>query len=183
MPAFERLEEGKPPMSQEADASPQAGQILAQDDIKETEESLEESFQSLKTVQDDIGQICELVSEERSLVAVYLDSLMKIMRPLKARITVSSSVFSEDVNSVAQASVDSTGNLIILYRDGRMERKDLGDEENRDLLIRIIRDTMPKLKQFTTSYRQRIENRIRFLSAVTKELQKISKAFSAVLAK
>ncbi|MGB9135064.1 MAG: hypothetical protein WCC63_05725, partial [Candidatus Bathyarchaeia archaeon] len=153
------------------------------DKAKEAEGSLEELIESLKTVQDDIGQICELVSEEKNFVAAYLESLLKIMRPLKVTISVSPSVLSEDLGKVAQASVDSTGNLIILYRDGRMELKDLGEEANRDLLILVIRDTMPKLKQFTTAYRQRIESRIKFLSAVTKELQKISKAFSTALAK
>jgi len=170
-------------MSQEANASQEVGQIIVEDKAKEAEGSLEELIESLKTVQDDIGQICELVSEEKNFVAAYLESLLKIMRPLKVTISVSPSALSEDVGKVAQASVDSTGNLIILYRDGRMELKDLGEEANRDLLILVIRDTMPKLKQFTTAYRQRIENRIKFLSAVTKELQKISKAFSTALAK
>jgi hypothetical protein len=41
---------------------------------------------------------------------------------------------------------------------------------------------MPKFKQLTTAYRQRIENRIKFLSLVTRELQKIAKFFSAATA-
>jgi hypothetical protein len=61
-----------------------------------------------------------------------------------------------------------------------MELKNLSEEANRDLMISVIEDVMPKFKQFTTAHRQKIEDRIKFLSAVTKELQKISKAFSAV---
>ena len=170
-------------MSQEADTSQEVGQVPVEDTAIATETPLEELLESLKTVQDDAGQICELVSEERSFVSACLESLLKIMRPLKATIPISPSVVVQDSSSLARANIDSEGHFIILYKDGRMELKNLEEETNRDLLIRVIRDVVPKLTQLTTSYRQKVENRISFLSAVTKELQKISKAFSAICAK
>jgi DNA-binding ferritin-like protein len=170
-------------MNEEANSPQEVGKIRVEEETKEAEESLQELIESLKSVQDDIGQICELASEEENFVTAFLDSLLKIMRPLKATIAVSPSALSGDIGSMLQASVDPTGNLIVLFKDGRMELKDLSDEANRDLLVKVIRDIMPKFKQLTSAYRQKIENRIKFLSAVTKELQKISKAFSTVFAK
>ena len=170
-------------MNQETSTPSEVGQTVIEEATEEAEESLQELAESLKSVQEDIGQICELVSEEKNFVAAFLESLLKIMRPLNATIPVSPSALSGDTERVTQATLDATGTLITLYKDGKMELKDLSEEANRDLLISVIRDTMPKFKQFTSAYRQKIENRIKFLSAVTKELQKISKAFSTLLAK
>jgi hypothetical protein len=170
-------------MNQETSTPPEVGRILVEEATEEAEESSQELVESLKSVQEDIGQICELASEEKNFVAAFLESLLEIMRPLKATIPVSPSALSGDTERVVQATLDPTGTLITLYKDGRMELKDLSEESNRDLLVSVIRDAMPKFKQFTSAYRQRIESRIKFLSAVTRELQKISKAFSTVLAK
>jgi len=170
-------------MNQETSTPSEVGQTVIEEATEEAEESLQELAESLKSVQEDIGQICELASEEKNFVAAFLESLLKIMRPLNATIPVSPSALSGDTERVTQATLDATGTLITLYKDGKMELKDLSEEANRDLLISVIRDTMPKFKQFTSAYRQKIENRIKFLSAVTKELQKISKAFSTLLAK
>jgi len=170
-------------MSQEASTPSELGHILVEEATEEAEESLQKLVESLKIVQEDIGQICELASEEKNFVAAFLESLLNIMRPMKAIIPVSPSALAGDIQSASQVTLDSTGNLIILYQDGRMELRDLSEEANRGLLVSVIRDTMPKFKQFTSAYRQKIENRIRFLSAVTRELQKISKAFSTLLPK
>ena len=170
-------------MNQETSTPPEVGKILIEEATEEAEESLQELAESLKSVQEDIGQICELASEENNFVAAFLESLLKIMRPLNATIPVSPSVLSGDAEGIIRATLDPTGTLITLYKDGKMELRDLSEEKNRDLLVSVIRDTMPKFKQFTSAYRQKIENRIKFLSAVTKELQKISKAFSTILSK
>jgi DNA-binding ferritin-like protein len=169
-------------MSQ-ADASQETEPILAEGTTEEAEEALQEFTESLKTVQEDIGQICELASEEKNYVTALLESLLKIMRPLKATIPISPAALHENSENIIQATVDPTGHLITLYKDGRMELKDLSEEANRDLLISVIKDAMPKFKQFTSAYRRRIENRIKFMSTVTKELQKISKAFSTAFSK
>jgi hypothetical protein len=45
-------------------------------------------------------------------------------------------------------------------------------------MIAVIGDVMPKFKQFTSAQKKKVENRIKFLSIITKEMQKISKALS-----
>jgi hypothetical protein len=82
------------------------------------------------------------------------------------------------MGTIVQASLDATGQLTLLYEDGRMELKNLSDEKLRDLMIAVIEDVTPKFKQFTSVQKKKVENRIKFLSIITKEMQKISKALS-----
>lgn len=168
-------------MSQQTSPPPEIVQASVEEEQKRTkqaEASLKELLDSLRRVQGDIGQICELISEEKSFVAQLFESLSKLMQPLASTVPVSVAALPEGMGSAVQASVDPTGHLIISYRDGRVELEDLRKEANRDLMIRVIRDIMPKFKQLASAYRQKIEQRIKFLSLVTEELQKISEAFS-----
>lgn len=168
-------------MSQQTSPPPEIVQTSVEEEQKRTkqaEASLKELLDSLRRMQGDIGQICELISEEKSFVAQLFESLSKLMQPLASTVPVSVAALPEGMGSAVQASVDPTGHLIISYRDGRVELEDLRKEANRDLMIRVIRDIMPKFKQLASAYRQKIEQRIKFLSLVTEELQKISEAFS-----
>lgn len=170
-----------PHMSQEASPSQEIVQFPVEGELKKTKQaklSLEELLDSLKSLQDDIGQICELTSEEKGLVAAFFKSLLKLMQPLAITIPVSTAALPEKMVNVAQANIDPTGHLMILYEDRRVELKNLSEETNRDLMINVIKDVLPKFKQLTSAHRQKIENRIKFLSSVTKELQKMSNAFS-----
>jgi hypothetical protein len=145
---------------------------------KKSQVSVQELVDSLKSVEDDIGQISELTSEEELLVAEFFASLLRLMQPFTQSIPIATSVLPEEMGTVIQASLDATGQLTLLYEDGRMELKDLSDLKLRDLMIAIIEDVMPKFKQFTGAQKKKVENRIKFLSAITKEMQKISKALS-----
>ena len=140
--------------------------------------TLEELITSLKSLQDDIGQISELTSEEKRVVAVFFDSFLKLMQPLAKTISVSHEALPDELGNVIQANVDPKGNLLLLYQDGQVEIKSLNEKAHRELMICVIRDVMPKFKQLTSGHRRKIESRMKFLSSVTNEIQKISKAFT-----
>lgn len=145
---------------------------------KPAQVSLQELIDSLKSLHDDIGQICELTSEEKRVVAAFFESFLKLMQPLAATLPVSLEALPEEMGNVVQANIDPAGHLVVLHQDGQVELKNLREETQRDLLVSVIKDVMPKFKQLTSARRQKIENRIKFLSSVTRELQRISKAFS-----
>ena len=126
-----------------------------------------------------IGQIAELTGEEKSLTKELFISLTVFMRPLAKTIPVAPEAFPAETGDVAQAHFDSSGHLMMVFQDKRVELRDLMATENRDLLVVVVKDAMPKFKELTTAQRQKIENRVAFLSAVTKEMQKISNALSA----
>jgi len=140
--------------------------------------TLEELISSLKSLQDDIGQISELTSEEKRVVDVFFDSFLKLMQPLAKTIPISPDALPDELGGVAQANVDPKGNLILLYNDGQVEIRSLNEKPHRELMICVMKDAMPKFKQLTSAHRQKIEKRMKFLSSVTNEMQKISKTFS-----
>jgi hypothetical protein len=66
----------------------------------------------------------------------------------------------------------------LLFTDGHLELKDLSEEKNRDLMMSVIGDILPKFKNLTTLQKRKLENRIKLLSSVTKEIQKSAEALS-----
>lgn len=162
-------------MSQESSRSKEISPLSIEEN---TDDSLQRLLDSLRTVKDDVSQICELISEEKSLVTAFFESLYKLMKPLTETLPVSTLSLPENMKHAIQSYVDPTGHLIVGYKDQKMELIDLKQEEHRDLMVHVVKDIMPKFKQLTGEYRQKIEDRINLLSSVTKELQKISNAFS-----
>jgi hypothetical protein len=140
-----------------------------------------EIVESLKSAGDDIGQISELTSEEKLLVAQFFSSLLKLMQPLAPSIAISTAVLPLEVGDVSQAHIDPSGHLALTFEDGHLELKDLSAAKNRDLMMAVVGDMVPKFKNLTSAAKRKVENRIKFLSSVTKEMQKNSDALSASL--
>ena len=165
-------------MSNEASISQDAVQFSDKTEKTTRQKTLQDLIDSLRSVQDDIGQISELSAEEKTLVAEFFGALLKLMQPLAATIAVSTEALPEEMVDVVQANIDPTGHLAILHRNGQVELKNLTEEKNRDLMISVVEDIVPKFKQLTSAQKQKIEKRTSFLSSITLELQKISKALS-----
>jgi len=146
----------------------------------ENEMSLQELAAAMKSMADDVGQISELASEEKLLVTEFFASLLKLMQPLTPSMPVSTSALPAEAGNVVKAYIDPTGHIALLHEDGHMELKNLAEEQNRDLMIMVIKDVMPKFKSLTSMQKRKIEKRITFLSAVTNEIQKISGALTAL---
>jgi hypothetical protein len=146
--------------------------------IKKAQISIQELIDSLKTVADDVGQISELTSEEKLLVAEFFSSLLKLMQPWATAIPVSLSALPSEMANVLQANIDPTGHLAVSFQDGRFELINLNEPKNRDLMLAILEDVLPKFKLLSGSQKRKIENRIAFLSQITKEIQKIAAALS-----
>jgi hypothetical protein len=169
-------------LSQETVASKEPIELALSQDSKASEKkkspSIQELVESLKSVADDIGQISELSSEERILVSQFFVSFLKLMKPLTSSITVNQLALPSLLVDAVQAHVDPTGHLALIFSDGHLELKDLSEEKNRDLMISIMSDILPKFKNLTAYQKRKIENRIKILSNVTKEIQKSAEALS-----
>ena len=142
--------------------------------------SMKETIDVLRMVREDVGQICELSSEERKLVEAFSLALLKLMQPLAKTIPVEPSALPEEMGDIESANIVPRGELIVQYPDGRMESIDLSDDANRDLLIDVVRDVIPKFKVLFSGLRAKIETRMGFLASVTRELQNIAEAFSSI---
>ena len=130
--------------------------------------------ETLRRLREDVGQISELSSEEGSIVAAFSLAFLKLMEPLTKALPVDAGVLPPELGAVEKANVLPKGDLVVLHRDGRMESVDLTDAENRDLLVTVMSDAMPRFNALIAKRRSKIENRINFLSSVTKELQSIA---------
>ena len=148
---------------------------------KKKQVTIQELVESLKSIADDIGQISELSSEEKILVSQFFSSLLKLMQPLAPSIPVAQLALPAQVGDAIQAHVDPTGHLVLLFEDGHVELKNLGEEKNRDLMMAVVSDVVPKFKNLTSMQKHKLENRIKLLSSVTKEIQKSSEALSAAM--
>lgn len=165
--------------SEPAKSAPAKPEPTKTETVKPPQITLEELISSLKSLQDDIGQITELSSEERRVVDVFFASFLTLMKPLAKAISVSPTALPDELGNVKQANVDPKGNLLLLYHDEQVEIVNLNEKNHRDLMICVMKDVMPKFKRLTSAHRQKIEDRMKFLSSVTTEIQKISKAFSS----
>jgi hypothetical protein len=170
-------------LTQEAAIKEEPAELFASPEPKQSEKkkqvTIQELVESLKSTADDIGQISELSSEEKILVAQFFSSLFKLMQPLASSIVVNQLALPAQVGDVVQAHVDPTGHLVLQFVDGHLELKDLSEEKNRDLMMAVVGDIVPKFKSLTSMQKRKLENRIKLLSSVTKEIQKSSEALSA----
>ena len=171
-------------MSQENSAEQRTTNVIITEPkpSSDYEMSIQELAAALKSMADDVGQISELASEEKLLVTEFFTSLLKLMQPLTTSMPVSMTALPAGEGNIVKAYIDPTGHLVLLHEDGHMELKNLADEQNRDLMIMVIKDVMPKFKSLTSLQKRKIEERIKFLSAVTNEIQKISGALAALKA-
>jgi len=145
-------------------------------ELQETKKKrLEDTLKSLEDIREEIGQMSELTSEESMLVTEFLKTLIKVMQFLPQKLPVSPSVLPEEWGEVNQASLDLTGQLLVLYPDKKMESINLTEQRYRELLIKIAYDVVPTLKKLIASHCKKIEARFKLMSSVTKELQRTAK--------
>jgi hypothetical protein len=118
--------------------------------VDKMQRSVEGIVESLKGVGDDIGQINKLSSEEKHLVAQFFASMQKLMPLLKPSIAVSISALPTEIGDVSQAQIDSTGHLSLTFENGHQKLVDLSELKNRDLMVAVVGDIMPKLNDLTS---------------------------------
>ena len=136
--------------------------------------SAEDVVETLRRLKEDVGQIGELSEEEGSIVGAFSLAFLKLMEPLTRALPVDVGVLPAGLGALERANVPPRGDLVVLHRDGRMESIDLGDAENRDLLVLVVGDALPRFNQLIARRREKIEKRIDFLASVTRELQVIA---------
>ena len=172
-------------MTQEAIVKTEPVQISSTPETKQPEIkkqiSIQELVESLKSTADEIGQISELGSEEKILVTQFFSSFLKLMVPLAPSIAVNHLALPSKIGEVVQAHVDPTGHLILQFEDGHVELRDLSEGKNRDLMTAVVSDIIPKFKSLTSAQKRKLENRIKMLTSVTKEIQKSSEALSTAM--
>ena len=142
--------------------------------------SHEDVLATLKKLREDVGQIYEISSEEENVVIAFSLAFLKLMESLTRSLPVGVEILRGQLKNAERANILPKGELVVLLRDGRMESVDLTKPENRDLLVDVVSDVMPRFNDLIGERRGKIEKRISFLADVTKELQNIADSVTTV---
>lgn len=142
--------------------------------------SPEDVLATLKKLREDVGQIFEISAEEENVVVAFSLAFLRLMESLTRSLPVDVESLQGRLRNVERANILPKGELVVLFRDGRMVSMDLKRPENRDLLVDVVSNVMPKFNELIGERRGRIEKRISFLAEVTKELQNIADSVTDV---
>lgn len=135
----------------------------------------------MRRLREEVIHITDLSAEEGNIVEAFSASFLSLMSPLTNTLPVDISILPVEMGEIEKANIMPKGELALLYRDGRMDSIDLKNPENRDLLVEVVRDVMPRFGTFLTRMRERIERRITFFSEVTRELQSLEESARRVI--
>lgn len=118
------------------------------------EDQLHEIMEAFQVIGEDIQQISQLTAEEKTLAKQFFESLQKSMTPITPSIDISATVLPYGFSNASRAIVYSNGLLALIYPEGGMEIIDLTQTKNRDLMIAVFTDVIPKLASFKPQPKQ-----------------------------
>lgn len=81
-------------------------------------------------------------------------SVLKQVPQWMFSVPVSMSGLPARIRAFTQARIDSTGHLILTTEDGRIVVMDLSEIQNRDIMMAVVNDIMPKFKDLVTQLEQ-----------------------------
>jgi len=107
--------------------------------------SAEEVIMALRGVQGEIDIISSLITDEKVVVESLFGKLKEITGTLR-RIPVDTSVLHSGPDELEDAYLDADCRLIVSTSEGEIQVFDLSAGKNRELLVTVIEDVVPKLK-------------------------------------
>ncbi|MCL5877948.1 MAG: hypothetical protein M1540_09080 [Candidatus Bathyarchaeota archaeon] len=144
-------------MTQETDAAVASSEASApQKPTGKKQISIEEIAATFQTVAEDIAQISQLNSAENAVVTQFLSSLKTHMEPLTPSIPVSTVIIPIEYGLPQQAHIQPNGRLQLTYSDDRKQLVDLSEPKNRDFMMAVIDDVMPKLEALAREFEERL---------------------------
>jgi len=112
--------------------------------------SSEEVLSAIRGAREDVELVASLLSDEKVVVDALVE-LLPGLSPLLARITVDPSVLPVEMGEAEEVRLAPGGRLIVCRTDGAIKTTDLTGGASRDLLVEVMRDVVPKLKEVLDS--------------------------------
>ena len=116
------------------------------DSSSESIPSVDEIVSSLSGLRGDLSHLSDLKSVEDQVVGDLFQVLMKLTRLLQWA-PVETSALPVELGDVEKAHVTPEGSLIYYYDGGEIGSLDLSQYDNRDVLVDVVRDLAPKLRE------------------------------------
>lgn len=132
--------------------------------------SSEEVLSAIRGAREDVELVASLLSDEKVVVDTLVEQLPGLS-PLLARVTVDPSVLPVEMGEVEEVRLALDGKLIVCRTDGEIKTTDLTEGANRDLLVEVMRDVIPKLKEVLDSMPAFLEPTIEELEPIAPEAE------------
>lgn len=110
----------------------------------------EEVVSAIRGAREEFDLIGGLISDEDEVVENLFKLLLGLIQPV-AMVPVDASVLPMEIGESEEAHVASDGKLVFILRDRDMGYMDLLAVENRDLLVEVVEDVVPKLRDYISS--------------------------------
>jgi hypothetical protein len=121
-----------------------------EDFLVDTLASSEEVLSAIRGAREDVELVASLLSDEKVVVDALVE-LLPGLSPLLVRVIVDPSVLPVEMGEVEEVRLTPDGMLIVCRTDGGIKTKDLTGGANRDLLVDVMSDVVPKLKEILDS--------------------------------
>jgi hypothetical protein len=134
-------------------SSDEAGLVETQqleDLLAEALPSSEEVVSAIRVAREDVELVASLLSDEKVIVESLIEVLPRLS-PLLSRAAVDPSVLPVEMGEVEEARLVSDGRLIVCHIDGEIMMASLTVGTSRDLLVDVMRDIVPKLREILES--------------------------------
>lgn len=131
------------------EAGPEETQPL-EDFLADALPSSEEVVSAIRGAREDVELVSSLLSDEKVVVDALVE-LLPGLSPLLVRVIVDPSVLPVEMGEVEEVRLAPDGRIIVCRTDGEINTTDLTGGANRDLLVEVMRDIVPKLKEVLDS--------------------------------
>ncbi len=144
---------------------------------EESETKVSNKFQSsdmLKSLDhlvDETMQILEFNSEEENVIGEICETIGMMLTQLKSTVKISPALLGPS-NVVKRAVLGQDGRITITYSDDEVLYRKLTDFRP-SMLMLILNDLFPRLKDTMADYRKTIEERLTVYRTARKKLKKI----------
>jgi hypothetical protein len=108
--------------------------------------SKDKLISSIEKIKAEIIELSDLLSVENNTIDKFF-SILNLMSPILKWVSIDVSVLPKNLGKITKARVTHEGNLVLYKGEDQIKILDLYDIKNRELLIIILNQLVPKLKQ------------------------------------
>jgi hypothetical protein len=131
-------------------------------------------LKSLDSLVEETLQIFEFNEEEEVTIGQIFDTISVMLTQIKTNVPITPSLLGPG-NSIKSAVLAQDGRLVLTYRDNEVRYRKIS-EFPPSVLLEIMADLFPKIKNAATMYKKNLEERLTFYRAANRRMKKIEKA-------
>ena len=128
---------------------------------------------SIKSLQEESLQISELVEMEKTYSVEVISQLKQLIEPLNVAFHVKPSSVSKSDSTIGDVVLTPQGIVCIIHTGGTINSRSLESLPS-EILMRILIEVVPQVKQLLSEKRQKISGRVGTLEKIAREFRKVA---------